>query len=400
MAYINGKEVLFSATVISTEEADELKRILYYGDAEIMPSPENLFKFTVDNETMTAKIIGQNGDPITGIAGDIVIPYEYEKDNKKYRVTSIGGNAFYYCISLKSITIPNSITFIGSGAFYDCGSLKSITIPDSITTIESYAFYGCGMLEVYFNGTKEQWTNITTGYFDETDTLLNATIHYNEDYEAGIEDGRKTENDTFWDRFQQEGNRQIYIQAFSYDYFDNRIFKPKYQIKPTDATQMFYKNQVLSGEVEGVINIDFANCTNFQQVFQDFNKITRLGVIDMSKATTATNAFAFCSGLVTIDKIIMSETTPIVGFTGVTNLKNVRFEGVIAKNISFKACPLTVESTISVLTHLANYTDNAGVYTITLNDETKTAMATAGALAELDGKTYDTYIADKGWNLA
>ena len=48
---------------------------------------------------------------------------------------SIGDRAFYGCIGLTSVTIPNSVTSIGSDAFYDCDNLTSITIPNSVTTL-------------------------------------------------------------------------------------------------------------------------------------------------------------------------------------------------------------------------------------------------------------------------
>ena len=114
----------------------------------------------------------------------LVIPEFVGKDEKTYRVTSIGEDAFLDCRTLTSITIPNYLTHIGSGAFYLCKSLtevhikdmetwckitfveshsnplyyakhlymngqeiKDLTIPDSIAIINNYAFYNCSDLK-------------------------------------------------------------------------------------------------------------------------------------------------------------------------------------------------------------------------------------------------------------
>ena len=58
-------------------------------------------------------------------------------------VKVIGNGAFFWCESLTSINIPNSVTTIGNGAFAGCKSLTSINIPDSVTTIGRSAFWGC-----------------------------------------------------------------------------------------------------------------------------------------------------------------------------------------------------------------------------------------------------------------
>ena len=58
-------------------------------------------------------------------------------------VTTIGSYAFYGCIDLTSIEIPENVTTIGESAFYGCSSLTSIEIPENVTTIDYYAFYGC-----------------------------------------------------------------------------------------------------------------------------------------------------------------------------------------------------------------------------------------------------------------
>ncbi|MGM9691974.1 MAG: leucine-rich repeat domain-containing protein [Alloprevotella sp.] len=61
-------------------------------------------------------------------------------------VTSIGNDAFTHCSGLTSITIPNSVTSIGVGAFRDCSGLTSITIPSSVTNIGTWAFRDCSGL--------------------------------------------------------------------------------------------------------------------------------------------------------------------------------------------------------------------------------------------------------------
>lgn len=61
-------------------------------------------------------------------------------------VTTIGNDAFFDCISLSTVTIPNSVTSIGEWALEFCSALPSVIIPNSVTSIGEYAFFGCSSI--------------------------------------------------------------------------------------------------------------------------------------------------------------------------------------------------------------------------------------------------------------
>jgi hypothetical protein len=71
-------------------------------------------------------------------------------------VTSICPGAFFSCIFLKTITIPNSVETIGIDAFNDCRLLETITIPNSVETISAGTFYACFSLETVILGNSVQ----------------------------------------------------------------------------------------------------------------------------------------------------------------------------------------------------------------------------------------------------
>ena len=58
-------------------------------------------------------------------------------------LTSIGEGSFYGCTSLASVTFGNNITTIGEDAFGFCSGLTSVTLPDSVSSIGKYAFRFC-----------------------------------------------------------------------------------------------------------------------------------------------------------------------------------------------------------------------------------------------------------------
>ena len=69
-------------------------------------------------------------------------------------ITSIGDRAFYSCSFLTFVNLPNSIVNIGDDTFAYCNSLIHINIPNSIKRIGNYAFYACDKLTNIIIGDK------------------------------------------------------------------------------------------------------------------------------------------------------------------------------------------------------------------------------------------------------
>ncbi|MBO4432355.1 MAG: leucine-rich repeat protein [Clostridia bacterium] len=113
------------------------------------------------------------GDAFWGCKGlkSITIPYG---------VKSIDGCAFVDCTGLKSITLPDSVKSIGDSAFADCTGLKSVTIGNGVTEISNAAFDGCKRLKtVIYCGTPQQWDSISIdSYYEQNEYLISANRIY------------------------------------------------------------------------------------------------------------------------------------------------------------------------------------------------------------------------------
>jgi hypothetical protein len=204
------------------------------------------------------------------------------------------------------------------------------------------------------------------------------TIAENEQrvYEAGktkgIEDGKKSEYDRFWDDFQLNGTRTVYANAFG-SCWSADIFRPKYPLRPTNAYMMFHSN------VTGAIYIDdFVTFCEENNVVLDFSQCTQAmyglgrlrtnhhGVLDFSKCKEMHYLFyshnSDVFSISTIDEFISSEITNYhsTTFQYAINLTNVTFSGVIATGtIDFSKCTkLTHDSLMSIINHLKDGVSN------------------------------------------
>ena len=238
----------------------------------------------------------------------------------------------------------------------------------------------------------------------------------------GVEQGKKDAYDEFWDEFQQNGTREDYTSAFSSQW--GRLFKPKYQIKPTKAGYMFFNNQgeyltipdfveycdALASEqgktpqthpemfVDGHYQlIDFSQCENVMYALGALHS-NHFGTLDFSNCRTSTGYLFFShetsptNSVTKIDKIKSSEITKWSSptFQHAKYLEEITMSGVIATSIDFGTCPLNKASIISVVNVLS---DEVTGQTATFNKLAKEAVFTEDE--------WETLIAPKrakGWN--
>ena len=184
---------------------ENLVEVTFPGTVETMggymfSSCENLSKLTIEEgvKTIGGNIISYC-QSLTSVhipaSVESIDPYAFDNAYALEYLTVAEGNSAYYSVNnciikkgekklvfgAKNSIIPNdgSVTTIGDSAFYGRNPIDAIVIPVAITTIEIYGLnlHDNGIGTVYYEGTEEQWNDITIG--GSNSDLLEATKVYN-----------------------------------------------------------------------------------------------------------------------------------------------------------------------------------------------------------------------------
>ena len=109
------------------------------------------------------------------LSGDLVIPSTVISNDKVYSVTSIGGQAFYDCSSLTSVSIPESITAVGKDAFDNTDWYTNQ--PDGVLYIDDWLYgYKGEMPEDFELVVKDGTKGIVDYAFEDCSDLIRVTI--------------------------------------------------------------------------------------------------------------------------------------------------------------------------------------------------------------------------------
>lgn len=200
---------------------------------------------------------------------------------------------------------------------------------------------------------------------DVAEKLIKASENSTRMYESGLEAGKKSEYDAFWDTYQDNGQRRYYERAFEDTTNGGRRwiygvnYRPKHAMKPISAQSMY---AYCGLPYRAIAEVDFSECTDFYSTFSYFlitDEDRKFPPIDMRKATRTQAAFGWANGIKEIEEIWVSESTPYQSvFNGTSNLVKIRFNGTIAQNgLDFKSCTkLSRDSIEDVIMHLSDTT--------------------------------------------
>ena len=145
--YFKGSEEQWEAITIGSGNEDLKNATIYYNYKE----PLDYISYTIENEE--AVITGCDKE----VSGDLILPTTI----KDYPVVSIGGQAFYNCVDLTGIVIPDSVKVVGDYAFYNCSNLASVTISPEVSEIGEYAFYNCSNIDSVYMSDIKAWCGIS-----------------------------------------------------------------------------------------------------------------------------------------------------------------------------------------------------------------------------------------------
>ena len=237
--------------------------------------------------------------------------------------------AFYECINLKALEIPEGVTTIGNGAFYGCAYLDSIVLPASMMSIADNGFAQCTKLSamIVHAVTPPEVDNKT---FENVRRSIPVYVPFGT--------GATYRATPIWQEFD--------IREMGAESNDNKIFYTSTDgniVTPYDETVFganIISNTYESGE--GIITFDGVVTSIGESAFNGCSALTSI-TIPHSVTSIGNYTFYYCSSLtsITIPESVTSIGSAFCGCSSLTSITIPYGVPTIEDNVFFGCSSLT-----------------------------------------------------------
>ncbi len=266
-----------------------------------------------DDQTTDASAFIVEGSTIIGLTDygktltEIVIPKKIDG----VTITSIGERAFFLCLSLEAIEIPNSVTSIDYFAFAGCYSLEAIEIPNSVTSIGDRVFAGCESLKTI--EMPNSLTSIGSDVFEDCDSLTSIIVDEDNSVYKSVDGNLYSKDGTILIQYAVGKTQTFFTIPSSVTSIGEDAFNGYASLKSI----------VIPNSVTSIGNSAFVGCGSLQTVtFEENSQLTNIGE----------KAFYFCHSLTSIaipnsatsiGKQAFSDCSSLTNITISNNLTNI-----------------------------------------------------------------------------
>ena len=194
------KDTLVKLGTIPTYDSDEPVKDVYDGyeytfkgwDKEISAvNGDVTYKAQYDSTLVYEYTTNTDGTltitKYTGSKTQVVIPSTI--DGKTVTALGDGNDYMFNNSSVTSVKIPDTVITLKRNVFEMCTNIKKIIVGNGVTTIENNVFHYISSINIYYNGTLDEWTSISIGtnvpvidivlyYYSESKPVDNANKYW------------------------------------------------------------------------------------------------------------------------------------------------------------------------------------------------------------------------------
>lgn len=256
--------------------------------------------------------------------------------------TELPAETFRGCITLKSVTLSNSITKIGDYSFAGCSILEGASFTNQLTHVGEYAFSECNALSGLNFGT--MIAEIGEDAFYKTPKLATVYLAVEEDFVPGQPWGAESFTDIIW-------RNSKWVKYYKYEAAANGTW---IIVGLSDIGKEVLNNKSLTNFQAPAIKDDvpvvgfFMNDAESKAALKNLTSMKVLGIQQANGYVIGNEAFKDCAMMTTFSMPASTKTIGVSAFEGCKKLNSIAIPVTVTSlgASAFKDCSSMTEASV------------------------------------------------------